>query len=89
MSKVFLCFFFLLNFQGNIKGISLVWSQSIKTPIINILTEVIMSLNIFLKYEVVRLVVYQSFFFFFLNDFPRKCKRSFFKKKKKKKIGYF
>ena len=58
MSKIF---FFFLNFQRNIKGISLVWSQSIKTPIINILMEVIMSLNIFLKYEVVRLVVCQKF----------------------------
>ena len=40
-------FFFFLNFQRNMKGISLVWSQSIKTPIINILMEVIMSLNFF------------------------------------------
>ena len=63
MSKVLFPF---LNFQGNIKGISLVWSQSIKTPIINILTEVIMSLNIFLKYEVVRLVVCQSYIYIYI-----------------------
>ena len=30
MSKDFFFFFLLLNFQGNMKDISLVWSQSIK-----------------------------------------------------------
>ena len=35
MSKVFFFFFLLLlNFQGNMKDISLVWSQSIKISII-------------------------------------------------------